>query len=281
MSASAGPAAPRGKVLFVDAHVHIYDVYDLDRLLDAAIGNFGRAARANGVEGLPREGMLLLTETARDHAFDALAAGQRVPVRWKIAATAEPAVLRAYLDDRTFLWLVAGRQVATREDLEVLALGTTRRFPDGEAIRDSLAASEGSAALTALPWGFGKWWGARGGIIESLMRAPRPHPIFLGDNGGRLSLSTRPRLLQLGERSGLKVLPGTDPLPFAGQERRVGSFGMLLMDWDAQDRPLAQLVKRLTDASSTPQEFGSLTGPFAFVRLQIAMQLRKRRGAAA
>jgi hypothetical protein len=281
MSATAGSAIRREKVLFVDAHVHIYDVYDLDRLFDAAVDNFARAAEASGLASAPREGMLLLTETARDHAFDALAAGQRSPTRWKIAVTPEPAVLRAYLDDQTFLWLVAGRQVATKEDLEVLALGTTRRFPDGEPIQLSLAASEESAALTALPWGFGKWWGARGGIIDKIMRAPRSKPIYLGDNGGRLALSTRPRLIKEGERAGLKVLPGTDPLPFQGQESRVGSFGMLLMDWDSGGRPLEQLVNRMQKAPATPREFGTLTGPIAFVRLQISMQLRKRRGTAA
>jgi hypothetical protein len=281
MNASAGSMARRGRVLFVDAHVHIYDVYDLDALLDAAVGNFERAARANGAGALEREGMLLLTETARDHAFDALAAGERKPRRWQVAATQEPAVLRLSRDPATILWLVAGRQVATREDLEVLALGTTRRFPDREPIQASVAASDESAAMTALPWGFGKWWGARGTIIQGLMRSQRPRPLFLGDNGGRLSLTAQPRLLRDGERAGHRVLPGTDPLPFAGQERRVGGFGMFLTDWELTDRPLAQLVARLSAADSAPHTYGSLTGPIPFVRLQIAMQLRKRRGAAA
>jgi len=281
MNASAGSRIRRGTVLFIDTHVHIYDVYDLDSLFDSAVSNFARAARARGLADMPREGMLLLTETARDHAFDALAAGERSPARWKVAVTQEPAVLRVYLDDQTQLWLVAGRQIATREDLEVLALGTTRRFPDREPIQVSLAASEESAALAALPWGFGKWWGARGQIIEGIMRAPRSQPLFLGDNGGRLSLSTRPRLLRVGEQAGLTVLPGTDPLPFRGQERRVGSFGMLLPDWEAGARPLEQLRQRLAAASPKPREFGKLTGPISFVKLQVAMQLRKRRGAMA
>jgi hypothetical protein len=281
MNSSAGAGIRRERVLFVDAHVHIYDVYDLDALFDAAVENFTQAAQKIGLSEHPREGMLLLTETARDHVFDALASGERSPVRWQIARTLEPAVLRAYLDQRTSLWLVAGRQVATREDLEVLALGTTRRFPDREPIEVSLAASEASAALTALPWGFGKWWGPRGNIIEKIMHARREKPLFLGDNGGRLSLSSRPRLFAIGEHSGLKVLPGTDPLPFPGQERRVGSFGLVLPDWDSADRPLAQLAARLRALPATPKEFGDLTGVIPFVKLQIAMQLRKRRGATA
>ncbi len=269
-----------GHRLFVDAHVHIYDVYDLDALFDAAVKNFARAAKAARLADAPREHMLLLTETVNDHAFDALASGERVPRRWKVSTTAEPAVLRVSLADAS-LWIVAGRQIATREDLEVLALGTTRRFADKEPIKVSLAESDESAALTALPWGFGKWWGARGGIIEGLIHSPRTRPLYIGDNGGRLSLSTRPRLFAIGERAGLKVLPGTDPLPFAGQEHRVGTFGMILENWQPNEPPLAQLVKRLAGDGSAPRDFGRLTGMADFVKLQIAMQLRKRRGASA
>jgi hypothetical protein len=54
---------------------------------------------------------------------------------------------------------------------------------------------------------------------------------------------------------------------------------MLLPDWKPTDRPLAQLVERLAAAPANPAEFGKLTGAMQFVRLQIAMQLRKRRGA--
>jgi hypothetical protein len=278
MNASARAGVGRGRVLFVDTHVHIYDVFDLDALLDSAVANFTRAARVAGVAEAALEGMLLLTETVRDHAFDALAGGERAPLRWKVAATPEPAVLAITQDGKMPLWLVAGRQIATEEDLEVLALGTTQRFPDGEPFQTSIAKSEKSAALTALPWGFGKWWGQRGVIIEKTMRAPRDRALFLGDNGGRLSLTSRPKLLRLGERSGLKVLPGTDPLPFTGQELRVGTFGMFLRDWDSRGRPLEQLVARLVAAPDSPTEFGGLTGVATFVKLQIAMQLRKRAG---
>jgi hypothetical protein len=277
MDASSGAGSDRTQALLVDAHVHIYDCFDLDGLFDAATRNFARAARSLGLADASREGMLLLTETAHDHAFDALAAGGLRPRRWKVAKTAEPAVLRLSLDGQPPLWLVAGRQIATREDLEVLALGTTERFPDGEPIGVSLAASERAAAMTALPWGFGKWWGPRGGIIRQIMTAPRERPLYSGDNGGRLAWSLRPQLLRLGERAGLKILPGTDPLPFAGQESRVGGFGMLIPDWDPAGRPLEQLVARLAQLPESPREFGGLTGVSAFVRLQIAMQLRKRR----
>lgn len=276
MNPTKESAADGARVLFVDTHVHIYPVFSLDALLDAAVENFARAARALGLAATPRDGMLLLTETVNDHAFEALASGELRPGRWQVAATAEPAVLRLTHDKHPPLWLVAGRQIATREDLEVLALGAAARFLDGEPFESSIAAVDQAAALTALPWGFGKWWGARGQMIDRVMRAPRTRPLYLGDNGGRLALSTRPQLLNRGESLGLKVLPGTDPLPFSGQESRVGTFGMLLRGWYPEERPLAQFVRRLGDLPQSPTQFGSLTGIAPFVRLQIAMQMRKR-----
>ncbi len=263
-------------MLFVDTHVHIYPVFDPDALFDAALDNFARAASRLGVTQAPRDGMLLLTETINDHAFEELAAGRLRPRRWSVTATADPSVLRLSRDGMPSLWLVAGRQIATREDLEVLALGSTARFPDGEPLERTVAAVDEAAALTALPWGFGKWWGARGTLIDRVMRTPRPRPLYLGDNGGRLALSTRPQLLLRGETLGHKVLPGTDPLPFAGQEARVGTFGLLLPNWQATDRPLAEFARRLQAAADPPRQFGELTGIVPFVRLQIGMQLRKR-----
>ncbi|HEY6454177.1 MAG TPA: hypothetical protein VIY90_02740 [Steroidobacteraceae bacterium] len=280
----SSPAPSRvAPVLLVDTHVHIYDCYDLDALFDAAARNFAQAAGRLGVSTAPRQGMLLLTETVNDHYFDALAAGERSPSRWSVQKTSEPAVLKLACSGQSDLWLVAGRQIATREDLEVLALGTTERFPDGRPISESLAAVDQSAAMTALPWGFGKWWGHRGTIIGQLMAAARDRPLYSGDNGGRLAWSTQPQLLKVGEQRGHKVLPGTDPLPFPGQELRVATYGILISDWDASRPPLAQLTARLGLPSEKPVQFGGLTGLVPFVRLQIAMQLRKRarRGVAA
>jgi hypothetical protein len=278
MDESKKAASGLARALLVDAHVHIYDCFDLDALFDAAARNFSRAAARLGVAAAPREEMLLLTETVNDHVFEALASGALRPSRWKVSTTPEAAVLKVTLnDEQPTLWVVAGRQIATIEDLEVLALGTTERFPDGEPIAQSLAASDQAAAMTALPWGFGKWWGQRGTIIQGIMTSKRDRPLYAGDNGGRLAWSTRPRLLTRGESVGVKVLPGTDPLPFAGQESRVGGYGMMLPNWDSAGRPLQQLTARLAQSAGSPVEFGGLTGMASFVRLQIAMQMRKRR----
>jgi hypothetical protein len=263
-------------ILLVDTHVHIYDIFDIDALLDAAVANFAAAAQACGHGHAPRELMLLLTETAQDHAFARLKAGALRPVRWRVEAASEPAVLRLSRDEATSLWLVAGRQIATREDLEVVAVGTTAEFADGQPIAESIAAAERVSAMLALPWGFGKWLGKRGRIIDGLMRRQWSKLLFLTDNGGRLAMSRRPVLLREAERLGRWALPGTDPLPFPGEHRKVGTHGVVIADWESCARPLARLVEILGNHSTRLQPFGKLTGVADFVRLQVGMQVRKR-----
>jgi hypothetical protein len=52
---------------------------------------------------------------------------------------------------------------------------------------------------------------------------------------------------------------------------------MLVRDWNPGDRPLQHFAERLAVLNRSPQQFGGLTGIASFVKLQIAMQLRKRR----
>ena len=47
-------------------------------------------------------------------------------------------VLRSPANDEVIM--LAGSQIATSERLEVLALATTQRYPDGRPLRDTLAA---------------------------------------------------------------------------------------------------------------------------------------------
>src|SRR5436305_12247540 len=89
--------------------------------------------------------------------------------------------------------VVAGRQVRSREGMEVLGLATTEEFPDGLPFNDALARVRWSGALTVLPWGVGTWWFYRVAPVEQVVcRSERPG-ICLGDNADRLELAGDPR----------------------------------------------------------------------------------------
>jgi hypothetical protein len=266
--------------LMIDAHVHLHDCYAPQRFLDHAADNFERAARERGWEAVP--GVLLLTESAGTDWFGRLAAAARgsadLPLgAWAVAATPDDTVLLARSGAQRLL-LVAGRQVVSREGLEVLLLGTRAFVQDRLPIREVLAEGERLGALRVIPWGAGKWLFRRGRLLSELIEAARPGDgFFLGDGAGRPAFWNAPRQFAAAERRGIRVLPGTDPLPFPAQVSRPGSYGFRL-DAPADLTGPAEAIKaalRSPDARLTPFGRHERLGPF--IRYQVAMQRRKRR----
>lgn len=264
--------------LLIDAHVHLHDCYAPGRFLEHAAENFARAAAAHGWPAMP--GVLLLTESAGVDGFERLAAGAAPTSPWTVQRTADPATLLAANGGRRLL-IVAGRQVVTKEGLEVLLLGTRGTVPDRRPILDVLAEGELLGALRVIPWGAGKWLFRRGRLLDQLLDAAEPGDgFFLGDGGGRPFFWTSPRHFARAARRGIRILPGTDPLPFPDQVSRPGNFGFRL-EWPAGMTPSGESIKtvvRRAEARMTP--YGRLERLVPFVRHQIAMQRRKR-GAAA
>jgi hypothetical protein len=268
-------------LLLVDAHVHVHACFDLATLLEHAVLNFAAAARAVAA-ARPWRGVLCFTETAQADCFGTLAhcaQKSRSPAAgWAVAATAEPAalVVASCADGGTRLVVIAGSQIVSAEKLEVLALGTTRRFADHEPIAATLEAILAAGAAAVLPWGFGKWRGARARALDAVLTQPRPGALYLGDTSNRLRLMPRPAPFA---RRGWSVLPGTDPLPLRGEERRVGSYGLLLDAALDEARPTASLLDLLARPPGAWRAFGRREGPARFVRNQLAMQVGKRRAA--
>jgi len=273
--------------LLIDAHVHLHDCFSPDAFLDHAHRNFERAGRRYGWESdLP---VLMFTESAGANWFGRLTStalgegGQPVPRlgAWSIEATPEPDALLARGGTRRLL-LIAGRQVVAREGLEVLLLGTRSNVPDGRPIREVLAEGERLGALRVVPWGAGKWLFSRGRLLSALVAAARPGDgFFLGDGSGRPFFWTTPRHFAQAEGRGIRVLPGTDPLPFPGQVSRAGSYGFRLEAAVDLGRPAQGIKAALRDPASRITPFGSPERLVPFVRHQIAMQrLKRRRGSA-
>ena len=131
-------------------------------------------------------------------------------------------------------------------------------------------------ALPVVPWGFGKWAGRRGRILAQFLAGPDSHQLFLGDNGGRPWFWPTPRLFARVVGAGRRVLPGSDPLPFATHQSRAGSYGLLIEMPIDQDRPFEQLVAHLTNSNISASSCGRLAGPLSFLRDQATMHIIKR-----
>ncbi len=273
----AGPGASSSSIL-IDAHVHLYDCYDRAVFFDAALKNFADAARALN---LPDEtpGVLMFTETVKDNAFQSLIEqGELDGGRWRFREIEEGLSLTASLDGRDVLTLIAGRQIVTLEGLEVLALCCGELFKDGQPIEQSIAEVVKAGGLPVLPYGVGKWRGARGKVLDRLIYGPQKAGLFLGDNAGRLAMAGEPTQFAQAQKHGIWTLHGTDPLPIASQADRVAR-AVTILEGDIDRQSPAASVKILIEASDKqPGAYFSGSGIFSFLKLQITMQVRKRLG---
>jgi hypothetical protein len=309
---------PHGVVpgVVVDAHVHCHPCFDRAAFLAAAAANLARGAAEIGLPGAAR--CLLLAERSGERWFDALVCGEEAG-GWRVLPTEEPEALllcragsgrsdssgrsagsdssgrsdgsdrsagsdgsnrRAGSDNRDLLVVVAGRQVAAREGIEVLALGTLAgegELRDGLPLAEALARAAARGALAVLLWGFGKWWGGRGRRVrDALDGFEGVAPLYLGDSAARPRGAPSPRLFREASRRGLAILPGTDPLAFASEVGRAGSYGAVLAGSFDLARPLASLRALLARPGGLAT-FGRRAGWGEAALAQARLRIERRR----
>jgi hypothetical protein len=263
---------------FCDAHVHIYDCFDLGTLLDGAVNNFRRVADRAGARQYVS--VIMLTETSRDDRFtviaEAAAKGEQLGTPWSFSSTSEPESLVANRKDQQPLFIIAGRQVITKEKLEVIALATTFKCPDGRPADEVIEAINEAGGIAVAPWGVGKWWGKRGRLLASLLRQFPADQLALGDNSGRPWFMRSPEHFRIAHQQSRRILPGSDPLPFPSEAGRVGSVGYILDQAVDPVRPAADLRDALMDSGRTVSPYMRYERLLPFLKNQVRMQLRKR-----
>jgi hypothetical protein len=260
--------------LRADTHVHFHRCFEEGPFLDAAAESLlGNATPANLITAA-----LCLTESYGDDWFGRLARlddGELIEgTHWRRLRTDEDNSVVVANEQGRRLAIIAGRQIVCREKLEVLALGYAEHPEDGRPIRDVLCEVEQAGALPVLPWGFGKWTGERGEIVRQLLDDP-PCEFTVGDNGGRLAMLGEPDLFDVARNAGFSILPGTDPFPFRWDCKRVGSFGMEWPGGLEPDAPFRSLKSLISKPEISGERFGRLESLPAFIRNQVAIQLRR------
>lgn len=272
----------RGGVI-VDAHVHLYDCFEIHEFLSAALENLRLAARDTGFNS-ESTCVLLLAETPRECAFQRLLGLTKVchqsdapgrGRRWYVEQLPnDEAGMLATDDTGNTLIVIAGRQIVSSEGLEVLALATNRSIESGRSLRDSIQMINSVDAIAVVPWGVGKWLGQRGKVVRRYIESANRNDVFLGDISGRPSFWPRSDVFRLAESRGIRVLPGTDPLPLRSETRRAGSCGFHIDHELSLDNPTRALKKALSDDTVTIREhvYRESTWRFFYNQLRIRRQ---------
>jgi hypothetical protein len=277
------PGTTSDFVLF-DVHVHIYDCFDLQVFFDSAIGNFANEI-ANYDGSAQFQTVLILTDWLKENWFKRLVdladqrtgPGSHTIKTWTFHRTKEPISLIARREDGERLLIVAGRKIISAENLEVLALATCVAIEDGLPLRNVLDQIKQNDAIPVIPWAVGKWMGKRGRVIKELLESTSEPDFFLCDNGNRPRLWPRPSFLALAEKKGGRVLAGSDPLHFASEATRAGSFANTMPGTIDPDTPAHDLKALLHDPRTGIRTYGRLERLAPFLRNQFAMQLLKRK----
>ena len=269
-------------MILVDAHVHLRSCFEPPVFLDEAYRNFVGVSDKYSDNG-GTYGVLCLVTSPNDLGFGWLtnflsmdrSQNDNFLPRMSLTATQEEASVCLSLRDGGILVVVAGRQVVSSENLEVLAIGTCEQFESGTPTPRLIKKIVKVGAIPIIPWGAGKWMGKRGRLVDELVESSELPPFFLGDSGNRPAFWPRPTHFRRAEDKGIKILSGSDPLPFPGEAKRVGSFGVALKGSLDAETPAQDLKRKVLDPSTVLHQFGSAERPLRFLRNQLKMQFRK------
>jgi hypothetical protein len=248
--------------LFADTHVHLYSCYDPQVVFHAALENARHLVRAECALAL-----CLVERSGQDRFRSLREAPERgCAAEYEIRVSPEPEALVVRDARGAVLHLVAGRQIASRERLEILALATEAQLPDGRSARETVEVVLAAGGIPVLPWSPGKWFSDRGKAVEEVLRSFSPGQLLMGDTALRPVGWREPRLIRLARERGFRVVAGSDPLPFAGEERFVGTYGIRCEATFDEARPVTEARRILSDPRITVERVGRRNGSLTAMR---------------
>jgi hypothetical protein len=235
-------------LIAADTHVHVYPCYDAALVLRTALdrlSGYGAAVR-----------VVALAERHDCTFFREVRAGRHV-TGWEIEPCSEPEAVLARDREGDALYIIAGRQIVTRERIEVLALSTDADIADGQPAGQVLEQVRAAGGIPVLAWAPGKWFFGRGGLVKRLIKKGAPDTLAVGDTSLRPTLWPEPCLMRRAARKGMHVICGSDPLPFPGEETQAGRYASL---WEAhfdRGRPVESFRRLLTGGEASPAVVGA------------------------
>ncbi len=246
--------------LFIDSHVHVYPSFDIDSLF----AEFRRRTKKHGASA----GAMMLAERHGADVFGDLKAGAITPAGSTLARAEDRALLFKFADGGPDVAVVAGRQIACAERIEVLSLGVREAVKDGTPLVETIDDSLARDALAVLAWGVGKWMFSRERTVRSLFRRFAPDQLLIGDSSLRPVFWMEPSAMAEARTLGRRVIHGSDPLPRAFEQTRAGCYGDLAdSDLDSSSPVLPQILAALRESGLTT--VGRRAGPLQFVRRMI------------
>jgi len=133
-----------------------------------------------------------------------------------------------------------------------------------------------SGGIATLNWAPGKWFFARGKVIATQINENSANDFFIGETTLRNTLWPEPKLIKQAKSRGFSIIAGSDPLPFKGEENRIGSFGFLIEGKFDPDNPAQSLRDLINKNRKDIQIIGKRNNVFTFAKRQSKIMMEKR-----
>jgi len=199
-----------------DGHIHLYPDFNLEDALVSSHQKLLNLATSGTVEKVA----LFSVEPQGQFEFLKIKSGQRaLPENCEIIEEVSENILKIKTEHGDNLYLIAGRQVITKERLEFSVLFSTEDIDDGLSY-EQLNSSIGSSVLT-LNWSPGKWMFERAEVVKNLV--DENSDLILCDTALRFRGFPLPEVMKLENN----IIAGSDPFPLENEEQRIGNYGFI------------------------------------------------------
>ncbi|MFT5258280.1 MAG: hypothetical protein ACI9J2_000065 [Saprospiraceae bacterium] len=201
----------------LDTHLHLYPEYDIEK----AFVQFQIKAQT-ALKGTLK--VVCLAERHDCHYFHSLHQADLVLPNYTIENVSEKEIKLTHIQSGDAFHLVAGRQVISSENIEVLALSCQQDIEDGHPAKDIIKLCQQAGGVAVVAWSPGKWFAKRGKVVQALLDSHSPSDFMLGDTTLRPFGWGVPWLMRKAMKKGYPVIAGSDPLPFIGEEKWFGAY---------------------------------------------------------
>ncbi len=262
--------------LAIDGHVHLYPIYNLKNAVESGVNNLKFYSKKWTSSIIP---VWLLVERSDANFFDQI---YQSPNRYEY----DGATFKQGSDDLTnvvekhnepILYIFAGRQLVTKEGLEVLSLVSNLNVPDRhKSINDVIQLVKDSGGIVTLNWAPGKWFFNRGKVIARQIKEKSINQIFIGESTLRHTLWPEPKLVKRARKKGFPIIAGSDPLPFADEEKCIGCFGFLIKGNFDPEKPAQSFRDLMNCNEKDVRIIGKRNDVFTFAKRQYKIMTEKK-----
>ncbi len=266
--------------LAVDGHVHLYPIFDLEQAIEIGRKNLLKLAKkAKSMEKVVP--VWLLVERSDTDMFGRIKklAEKNENKNGFSFDQIDSETIAVKEGDKKILYIFAGRQLVTEENLEVLSLVSNFNLADFSVpLDEAIDLIEQNQGIPALNWAPGKWFAGRGRVVEKMIAENAPGKFFVGDSTMRNTFWPTPKLVKRAKKKGFALIAGSDPLPFAGEEKIIGSYGFLIDGDFSEKKPAESIRKILRTNSGSLRIAGKRNNPviFAFRQYKIMKEKKTR-----